>query len=663
MFSALSIRGILFRPTATRIQPISRSARSILDDDTTPVDLSEDNDAVDGIRRRSQPGPPTEPTPHAWSVHRTSLKEAFPDGWNPPRKLSREAMEGLRQLHRLNPETFSTPVLAQRFRISPEAVRRILKSRWTPSTARRQQLVKREAEARAERGARSERERVETEEVLRSKRDFRAARHTEEGLLSNNPRRAFMSSFQTLSHSIIQTLLGVIAVSASSDHENFGMLRVSLRSDASYARRRRVSTVEKVFQEIRGSKVARPLLLRTMTSKLNVEGTLLFEQPFVRVPYENYRKVFRTTQRNVERDMKAVQASATDLARRSSDADSGLTPEAAIHSIDAMIANVENLKRKLADLHSTSGKPTQDVIRERLQHLAAVETVPSTADPDFGRWADTRLDRWLVDWALRSGRERTARQIAKERHIETLVDIDLFADIKRIEAALAGHSCTEALAWCSENKSTLKKMKCTLEFDLRLQEYIELTRASKRTEAIEYSRKHLVAWQDTHLEQIQQAVALLAFPPETAYGRYKRLYDASRWMSLIQTFRIAIYSLNTLPTEPLLNLSLYAGLASLRLPACHNHATRNVDCPVCDATLGALATDVPFSHHANSTIVCYISGKIMDADNMPLAFPGNGYVYSREAMEDMAARTGGVVTCPRSGASCRYTELRRVYIS
>jgi hypothetical protein len=45
--------------------------------------------------------------------------------------------------------------------------------------------------------------------------------------------------------------------------------------------------------------------------------------------------------------------------------------------------------------------------------------------------------------------------------------------------------------------------------------------------------------------------------------------------------------------------------------------------------LGKLATEVPFSHHANSTIVCRISGKIMDEDNMPMAFP-NGYVYSRE---------------------------------
>ncbi|KAF7325314.1 Acylpeptide hydrolase [Mycena venus] len=129
----------------------SRSARSILDDDSTPVDLSEDNDAVDGIRTPNPRRKPSlEPTPAAWQAHRAALKEAFPDGWNPPRKLSREAMEGLRQLHRVNPETFTTSVLAERFRVSPEAVRRILKSRWAPPPERRAKLIKKEAEAKAQ---------------------------------------------------------------------------------------------------------------------------------------------------------------------------------------------------------------------------------------------------------------------------------------------------------------------------------------------------------------------------------------------------------------------------------------------------------------------------------------------------------------------------------
>ena len=140
-----------------------------------------------------------------------------------------------------------------------------------------------------------------------------------------------------------------------------------------------------------------------------------------------------------------------------------------------------------------------------------------------------------------------------------------------------------------------------------------------------------------------------------------------------------------------MNLALYAGLVALKVPACFDHSTKNVDCPVCDGEsgsglqplgLGKLAKEVPYSHHANSTIVCQISGKIMDEDNMPMAFP-DGHVYSREvrkllfflhlsrddffflsqALEEMAAKNDGIVTCPRTGKSCAFQLLRKVFIS
>ena len=42
---------------------------------------------------------------------------------------------------------------------------------------------------------------------------------------------------------------------------------------------------------------------------------------------------------------------------------------------------------------------------------------------------------------------------------QTLVDIDLFTDIRRIETALSNYNCADALAWCSENKTALRKVK------------------------------------------------------------------------------------------------------------------------------------------------------------------------------------------------------------
>lgn len=76
------------------------------------------------------------------------------------------------------------------------------------------------------------------------------------------------------------------------------------------------------------------------------------------------------------------------------------------------------MKRQLSDLNENAGKPTLDVMRERLNHLATIESIQNTTEPEFSRWADTRLDRWLVDWSLRNGKEWTARRIAKDKDIE-----------------------------------------------------------------------------------------------------------------------------------------------------------------------------------------------------------------------------------------------------
>ncbi|KAK5452303.1 Required for respiratory growth protein 9 mitochondrial [Exophiala xenobiotica] len=69
-----------------------------------------------------------------WQTQKDALKKKFGDaGWNPRKKLSPDTMEGIRALHGEDPERYSTPQLAEHFKVSPEAVRRILKSKWRPT--------------------------------------------------------------------------------------------------------------------------------------------------------------------------------------------------------------------------------------------------------------------------------------------------------------------------------------------------------------------------------------------------------------------------------------------------------------------------------------------------------------------------------------------------
>jgi hypothetical protein len=72
----------------------------------------------------------------AWQIQKETIKVKLGGAaWNPRKKLSPDTMEGIRHLHQTQPEKFTTPVLAQYFKVSPEAIRRILKSRWKPSDA------------------------------------------------------------------------------------------------------------------------------------------------------------------------------------------------------------------------------------------------------------------------------------------------------------------------------------------------------------------------------------------------------------------------------------------------------------------------------------------------------------------------------------------------
>lgn len=57
-------------------------------------------------------------------------------------------------------------------------------------------------------------------------------------------------------------------------------------------------------------------------------------------------------------------------------------------------------------------------MKDRLQHIGIVENLELIEDSRYARWEETRLERWLVDWLLRYGKEMTAVNIAQEKGIQ-----------------------------------------------------------------------------------------------------------------------------------------------------------------------------------------------------------------------------------------------------
>ncbi|KAI8060797.1 CTLH/CRA C-terminal to lish motif domain-containing protein [Gongronella butleri] len=360
---------------------------------------------------------------------------------------------------------------------------------------------------------------------------------------------------------------------------------------------------------------------------INTEQIIELEQPFIKVPYEQLRKSFRQSTKYLEKELADLNdklQQCVEAAERNE-----LPMERATVVLDDLVKKMDKLQRRITRMQKEEADHIQR-LDARLHNLATISSIKTPSTPTFQKWAHVRLNRVIVDYLLREGLTNTAKQFAQDNAIEQFVDIQLFSQSEKVEESLHRQSCKECLQWCAENRSSLKKLKSTLEFNLRLQEHIELVRHGKLLEAVAYAKKYLVPWHATEQKRIMDAMGLLAYKKDTQCEPFCSMYDLQRWQELIQQFRADNYALCSLTPHPLLSICLQAGLSALKTNQCYQHENRNINCPVCDQTIfGQLAQHLPLSHRVNSTVVCRISGHIMNEDNPPMFLP-NGHVYSQQ---------------------------------
>lgn len=380
------------------------------------------------------------------------------------------------------------------------------------------------------------------------------------------------------------------------------------------------------------------------------------EHPTLKVPYEILNKRFRLAQKNIDREVQRVQAATSELEKclqRSA------TIAEVTQVLDGMTEKLMMMKRKAEEsIHEEI--ESAKTCKRRLDHLTETEnTVPAMANA----WRKKRLDRMLVEYFLRTGYYNTAIQLAKHSGIEDLTNIDLFMISHEVEKALANKDTSKCLAWCYDNKSKLRKMKSTLEFSLRQQEFIELVRNNNRLEAVTHARKHFVNLEDGQYLDVQRCMGLLAFPLDTEVAPYKELLDTGRWQQLILQFRRENFKLYQLSQDSIFTVTLQAGLSALKTPQCYMEcgAEKNPACPVCSKHLNVLARKLPFAHCAQSRLICAMSGQPLNEHNPPMMLP-NGYVYGLNAMTAMANVNGGMVTCPRTKDTFDFEKAQKVFV-
>jgi len=402
------------------------------------------------------------------------------------------------------------------------------------------------------------------------------------------------------------------------------------------------------------------------------------EHPTLKVPYEILNKKFRSAQKVLDREGSHVTSSLGEV-------DRGLGE---VVDRVAITQQLDNIKEQLVQLKSKGGESIVDetkiaeVTRKRASHLKQ-GCVEDQSPVQEKQWRRVRLDRMLVEYFLRQGFYTTAIELASSSGIEDLTNIEVFLTAREVEESLSRCDITKCLAWCHDNKSKLRKMKSTLEFQVRLQEFLELVKCGNRLEAVKHAKKFLSTDDSVHLSIVQQGMGLLAFPLSTMIQPYKDLLDNSRWQSLIQQFRQENYRLHQLSSQSMFSVALQSGLASLKTPHCYKQnfvlsglpgiglmqelrprptlPERNPECPVCHPALNTLAISLPYAHCSQSRLVCNMTGRALNENNHPMMLP-NGYVYGEQALEVQARQNEGQVICPRTKEIYSFKDAEKVYI-
>ncbi|XP_066253287.1 E3 ubiquitin-protein transferase MAEA [Euwallacea similis] len=388
------------------------------------------------------------------------------------------------------------------------------------------------------------------------------------------------------------------------------------------------------------------------------------EHPTLKVPYEILNKKFRTAQKTLDREVSHVQQGVTELEKCLQEPD--VKAINISNLLGGMVEKLQVLKRKAEESISEELTATS-VCKRRLDHLkehtVAVGNSSTASSGTVNNWRRKRLDRMVVEYFLRNGFYNSAIKLAERSDIKEYTNIDIFLNSREVETSLASHETQKCLLWCHDNKSKLRKLKSTMEFNLRVQEFVELIRKDRRMEAIKHARKHFSSFEEEHLPTIQKVMALLVFSVEVTIAPYAALFDISRWDDLIEQFRQENYRLFQLSSQSVFTVTLQAGLSALKTPQCYaeTNESKNPACPVCNEDLNKLADALPFSHCSQSKLYCHITGLPLNENNQPMMLP-NGYIYGEQALALMAKENNGHVICPKTKELFPYKKVEKVFV-
>jgi len=194
--------------------------------------------------------------------------------------------------------------------------------------------------------------------------------------------------------------------------------------------------------------------------------------------------------------------------------------------------------------------------------------------------------------------------------------------------------------------------------------------------AIQHARKYFPAtYQDQDLRlKICSVMGVLASRDIVA-AINQNFNRKERFVQLECQFLNDFLAVNGLTKTTFLERLLSVGIKCIDLGSCQED-DHSLQCPACYVRRSRCLDDLEGqdddegqqeSLHvlrfklSRSHLVCFISGEVMNSDNLPMALP-NGYVYSSKAIKKMAENNAGIVTCPRTHESFSMSDCKVIYV-
>ena len=204
------------------------------------------------------------------------------------------------------------------------------------------------------------------------------------------------------------------------------------------------------------------------SSKHSTIKELELEYGFLRVPFELFNKEFRSSQKSVEKDLSVLEKAVREMMQKATK--QNVSPQDQSLFLDKVVTKLRGVKRKLEET-DVSELNCLHTCKERLEHLdqypivtgsiSRRKTISNITDHDYqslSNWRKTRVNRVIVDYLLRFGKYETAMALSESQNIKNLIDIEVFIQMKSVIEGLTKRNCTEALKWCADNRSRLRKI-------------------------------------------------------------------------------------------------------------------------------------------------------------------------------------------------------------